>query len=98
MSVVLEIVVHELIKQATHSALLLFLLFFTVFTTGDVWFMIWHACSAGMIIIYLLPAFILSLRNRESGYERGWVEIFYLTYQTSWSIGKSFLPYGEIRS
>jgi hypothetical protein len=49
-----------------------------------------------MIIIYLLPAFILSLRNRESGYERGWVEMLYLTYQTSWSIGKSFPSFIEV--
>ena len=92
MSVVRGSVVYELIKQAIHSALLLFLLFFTVFMTGDVWFMIWHACSAGMIIIYLLPAFILSMRNRESGYERGWVEVMYITYQVLWSWGKAALP------
>lgn len=77
--------------QATDVALILFLLFFTLFTTKDFWLMIWHLCSAGMVLIYLLPAFILSLRNRESGYERGWVEVFYLTYQILWSWGMSIL-------
>ena len=77
--------------QATHVALILFLLFFTLFTTKDFYLMMWHLCSAGMVLIYLLPAFILSLRNRESGYERGWVELFYLTYQILWSWGMSIL-------
>lgn len=82
--------------QAAHVALMLFLLFFTLFTTYDFWFMIWHCASAGMIPLYLLPAFILSSRNRESGYERGWVELFYITYQFIWSLGTLISIYFKI--
>jgi hypothetical protein len=70
---------------------MVFLLVFTVTTVRDILFLIYHACAAFFILVYLLPAFILSLRNRESGYERGWVEVFYITYQVLWSWGMLFL-------
>ena len=78
--------------QATHTALLIFLFLFTFLTTWDLLFLIYHTCAVGFILIYLLPAFILSMRNRESGYERGWVEVMYITYQVLWSWGKAALP------
>lgn len=49
--------------------------------------------SAGLfvVLLYLVPAAILSWRDRESAWERGWVEFFYLTFQI-------LLSWGELRS
>ena len=79
----------NLYTQALHVVLLIFLLLFTVLTTEDLLMMVYHLSAAGTILVYLLPAAILSWRNRESGYEKGWVEMLYITYQVLWSWGKS---------
>lgn len=75
--------------QITHTLLLLFNLLFCVLTTYDAIMFIFHCCSIGFVFIYLIPAAVLCWRNRESGYERGWVEMLYITYQVLFSWGTS---------
>ena len=49
---------------------------------------IYHGFVLFSILHYMIPAGILCALHRESRYERGWVEMFFLTWQTLWTLGE----------
>lgn len=76
-------------SQAVSTILVLFNFLFTLIGNHDLYLMCYYGAGVLAVLIYLVPAAILCWRNRESAWERGWVEFFYLTFQILLSWGKS---------
>lgn len=74
--------------QATHGFLALLNLVLTLAGTHDIFIISYQAVALLVVLVYAVPATLLCRQNRESGYERGWVEMFYLTFQILLSWGE----------
>jgi hypothetical protein len=79
---------HANFTQATHGFLALLNLVLTLAGTHDIFIISFQAFALLVVLVYAVPATLLCRKNQESGYERGWVEMFYLTFQTLLSWGE----------